>query len=92
MLVCLSLGFRESRISLEVDRYITISVPRNKLEKTRFWYNKPVKGSQALKFRTIKIDTKHYRKFVLQTTDRSTGRVLYDADPVVDYLSTARKG
>ena len=67
------------------ERYIEITVRRKRLEKPRFWFNKPPKSSQALKYRTLRIDTYKHRKVVSSVVDKVPGLVLYDAGPAVDY-------
>ena len=58
---------------------------RKRLEKPRFWFNKPPKSSQALKYRTLRIDTYKHRKVVSSVVDKTPGLVLYDAGPAIDY-------
>jgi hypothetical protein len=67
------------------ERYLEITVRRKRLEKPRFWFHKPPKSSQALKYRTLRIDTYKHRKVVSSCIDRAPGLVLFDAGPVVDY-------
>ncbi len=71
------------------ERYIEITVRRKRLEKPRFWFNKPPKSSQALKYRTIRIDTYRHRKVVSSLVDKGPGLVLFDAGPAVDYQQIA---
>ncbi len=72
------------------ERYIQITVRRKRLEKPRFWFKKPPKSSQALKYRTIRIDTYKHRRVVSSVVDKVSGLVLFDAGPAIDYQLIAR--